>query len=143
MSELNRRGWRVATHAVGDAAIDQVLAGYEAADAGEPIGHRRWTIEHGFIAAADQFERIRELGLVLSAQHHLYVAGPSLEQYGDEQEGSSRARSLHRRRPRMTRRQVPAQRRNVTLARTPPAVRRRQQKDEDCPKDGEDGREQQ
>ena len=81
VSELNRRGWRVATHAVGDAAIDQVLAGYEAADAGASIGHRRWTIEHGFIAAGDQFARIRELGLALSAQHHLYVAGPSLEQY--------------------------------------------------------------
>ena len=81
VSELNRRGWRVATHAVGDAAIDQVLAGYEAADARRSIGDRRWTIEHGFIAAADQLARIRELGLVLSAQHHLYVAGPSLEQY--------------------------------------------------------------
>ena len=42
---------------------------------------RRWTIEHGFIAAADQLARICELGLALSAQHHLYVAGPSLEQY--------------------------------------------------------------
>ena len=45
MSELNRRGWRVATHAVGDAAIDQVLAGYEAANAGGSIGDRRWIIE--------------------------------------------------------------------------------------------------
>ncbi len=68
VTELNRRGWRVATHAVGDAAIDQVLAGYEAADAEGSIGGRRWTIEHGFIAAADQLARIRELGLVLSAQ---------------------------------------------------------------------------
>src|SRR5882672_3179630 len=30
--ELNRLGWRVATHAVGDAAIDQVLDAYAAAD---------------------------------------------------------------------------------------------------------------
>ena len=81
VSELNRRGWRVATHAVGDAAIDQVLTGYEAADAEGSIGDRRWTIEHGFIVAADQVARIRELGLVLSAQHHLHVAGPSLERH--------------------------------------------------------------
>ena len=81
VSEPNRRGWRVATHAVGAAAIDPVLAGYEAADAEGSIGGRRWTIEHGFIAAAEQLARVRELGLVLSAQHHLYVAGPSLEQY--------------------------------------------------------------
>jgi len=29
VKELNRLGWRVATHAVGDAAIDEVLAAYE------------------------------------------------------------------------------------------------------------------
>ena len=33
VKELNRLGWRVATHAVGDAAIDEVLAAYEAANA--------------------------------------------------------------------------------------------------------------
>ena len=27
VKELNRLGWRVGTHAVGDAAIDEVLAG--------------------------------------------------------------------------------------------------------------------
>ena len=35
-------------------------------------------IEHGFIAKPDHFPRIRKLGLVLSVQNHLYVAGPSL-----------------------------------------------------------------
>ena len=80
VTELNRRGWPVATHAVGDAAIDQVLAGYEAADVVRSIEDRSCTIEHGFIAA-DQLARIRELGLVLSAQHHLYVSGPRLAQY--------------------------------------------------------------
>ena len=49
VTELNRRGWRVATHAVGDAAIDQVLAGYEAANDARPIGDRRWAIEHGTV----------------------------------------------------------------------------------------------
>jgi predicted amidohydrolase YtcJ len=78
---LNRLGWRVATHAVGDAAIDQVLAAYEAADAEKPIGGRRWTIEHGFIPQADQFPRMKNLGLVISAQNHLYLAGPSLVKY--------------------------------------------------------------
>ena len=37
VKELNRLGWRVATHAVGDAAIDEVLAAYEAADAEKSI----------------------------------------------------------------------------------------------------------
>ena len=79
--ELNDLGWRVATHAVGDAAIDQVLDAYEEADARRPIGERRWTIEHGFIPAPDQFERMRRLGLTVTAQHHLYVAAPSLVDY--------------------------------------------------------------
>ena len=81
VKELNRLGWRVATHAVGDAAIDEVLAAYEAADAEKPIAGRRWTIEHGFIAQADQFPRMKKLGLVISAQNHLYLAGPSLVNY--------------------------------------------------------------
>jgi predicted amidohydrolase YtcJ len=81
VKELNRRGWRVATHAVGDAAIDEVLAAYEAANAERSIAGKRWTIEHGFIAQADQFPRMKALDLVISAQDHLYLAGPSLVNY--------------------------------------------------------------
>ena len=78
---LNRLGWRVATHAVGDAAIDEVLEAYEAADAEQSIRGKRWTIEHGFIAQPDQFPRMKKLDLVISAQNHLYLAGPSLVRY--------------------------------------------------------------
>ncbi|HEV8346695.1 MAG TPA: amidohydrolase [Vicinamibacterales bacterium] len=81
VKELNRLGWRVATHAVGDAAIDEVLAAYEAANAERSIAARRWTIEHGFIPQADQFPRMKALNLVISAQDHLYLAGPSLVSY--------------------------------------------------------------
>lgn len=79
--ELHRQGWRVATHAVGDAAIDLVLDGYEAADADAPIAGERWVIEHGFIPRDDQFPRMRQLGLAVTAQHHLYLAAPSLVEY--------------------------------------------------------------
>jgi predicted amidohydrolase YtcJ len=78
---LSTLGWRVSTHAVGDAAIDLVLDGYEAAHAEQSIVGRRWTIEHGFLPAEDQVSRIKKLGLFVSAQHHLYVAGPSLATY--------------------------------------------------------------
>jgi predicted amidohydrolase YtcJ len=81
VKELNRLGWRVATHAVGDAAIDEVLEAYEAANAEKSIRGRRWTIEHGFIPQADQFPRMKALDLVISAQDHLYLAGPSLVSY--------------------------------------------------------------
>ncbi|HMD35124.1 MAG TPA: amidohydrolase, partial [Vicinamibacterales bacterium] len=81
VKELNRLGWRVATHAVGDAAIDEVIAAYEAANAEKSIAGRRWSLEHGFIPEADQFPRMKKLDLVISAQDHLYLAGPSLVAY--------------------------------------------------------------
>lgn len=85
---FNRDGWRLFTHAVGDAAIDQVLAAYEAADAENSIAGRRWGIEHAFIARADHFPRMKKLGLAISAQHHLYLAAPSLVKYwGPERAG--------------------------------------------------------
>ncbi len=79
--ELHRRGWRVATHAVGDAAIDLVLEGYEAANADAPIDGLRWVVEHGFLPRDDHFPRMRALGLSVTAQNHLYVAAPSLVKY--------------------------------------------------------------
>ncbi|GBD31144.1 MAG: amidohydrolase [Gemmatimonadales bacterium] len=85
---LNLRGWRVATHAVGDAAIDLVLDAYESADAVSSIRERRWSIEHAFVVAPDQLDRMKRLGVLLSVQNHLYVAAPSLVRYwGAERAG--------------------------------------------------------
>jgi predicted amidohydrolase YtcJ len=78
---LNQRGWRVATHAVGDAAIDLVLNAYEAADRESSIAGKRWSIEHAFIPRPEHFPRMKKLGLVISAQNHLYLAAPSLKKY--------------------------------------------------------------
>src|SRR5205814_10582921 len=74
-------GWRVATHAGGDAAIDEVIAADQAADAEKSIAGKRWGIEHAFIAQPDQIARLKQLDLVISAQDHLYLAGPSLVNY--------------------------------------------------------------
>jgi predicted amidohydrolase YtcJ len=79
--ELNRQGWRVATHAVGDAAIDLVLDAYEKANAERSIVDRRWSIEHAFIGRPDHLPRMKALGIAISAQSHLYLAGPSLVKY--------------------------------------------------------------
>ena len=78
VKEANRGGWRVATHAVGDAAVDEVLAGYEAADGERSIRSRRWSIEHAFLPRVDQYPRMKKLGLAISVQDHLYLAGPSM-----------------------------------------------------------------
>jgi predicted amidohydrolase YtcJ len=78
---LNQDGWRVTTHAVGDAAIDVVLGGYEAANADRSIAGRRWAIEHLFVSRPDQIARLKKLDVVLSVQDHLYLAAPSLKKY--------------------------------------------------------------
>ncbi len=84
VKELNRLGYRVATHAVGDAAMDLVLDAYESANNEKSIVDRRWSIEHGFIPREDQIPRIKRLGLLLSAQDHLYLAAPSMKKYWGE-----------------------------------------------------------
>jgi predicted amidohydrolase YtcJ len=79
--DLNRQDWRIATHAVGDAAMDLVLNAYEKANADRAIADRRWSIEHAFIGRPDHLPRLRALNIAISAQNHLYLAGPSLVKY--------------------------------------------------------------
>ena len=78
---LNAGGWRVTTHAVGDAALDQVLDAYEAANAESSIAGKRWAIEHVFVSRPDQLVRLKKLDVALSVQDHLYLAAPSLKKY--------------------------------------------------------------
>jgi predicted amidohydrolase YtcJ len=78
---INAAGWRATTHAVGDAAIDEVLDAYEAADAEHSLAGRRWAIEHLFVSRPEQLARIKKLGLAVSVQDHLYLAAPALKRY--------------------------------------------------------------
>jgi predicted amidohydrolase YtcJ len=78
---LNQDGWRVTTHTVGDAALDEVLDAYEAANADRSIAGRRWAIEHMFVSRPDQLARLKKLDVAVSVQDHLYLAAPSLKKY--------------------------------------------------------------
>ena len=82
--ELRRQGWRVATHAVGDAAIDLVLDGYEAANADAPIDGCAGSSSTGSFPGRTNSPAMRALGVLVSAQHHLYLAAPSLVEYWGE-----------------------------------------------------------
>jgi predicted amidohydrolase YtcJ len=79
--ELNSKGWHVITHAVGDAALDQVLDAYEAADKDASIKGKRWSVEHAFVSRPDQLARLKQLDVAVSAQDHLYLAAPVLKKY--------------------------------------------------------------
>ena len=79
--ELNRRGWHVITHAVGDAALDEVLDAYAAADKDASIKGKRWSVEHAFVSRPEQVARLKTLDVAVSAQDHLYLAAPVLKKY--------------------------------------------------------------
>jgi len=62
--EAHDAGWRVATHAIGDVAIDQVLRVYEALGRG-PKRHR---IEHFGLPRPDHLARAGRLGVIAAPQ---------------------------------------------------------------------------
>ena len=64
LEHYHRQGWQLAIHAIGDAAIEQVLSGMEAADTAEhPVAGRRHRIEHcGFLNPA-QMARMAARGI--------------------------------------------------------------------------------
>lgn len=57
-------GWQVATHAIGDAAIDVVLDAYERAQRLHPRPDSRHRIEHCAVTRPDQLPRLAELGVI-------------------------------------------------------------------------------
>lgn len=62
--EAHEAGWRIATHAIGDVAIGQVLGVYESLGRGP----RRHRIEHLGLPDASQLERAARLGVIAVPQ---------------------------------------------------------------------------
>jgi predicted amidohydrolase YtcJ len=61
----HRQGWQLDIHAIGDAAIEQVLSGMEAADTPEhPVPGRRHRIEHCGFLNAGQRRRMKARGIL-------------------------------------------------------------------------------
>ena len=90
VTELDARGWQVMTHAIGDAAIREVLDAYEAARTANPTPERgrRHRIEHLETPDPDDVPRFGALGVVASVQpaHGLPPdpAGPWASNLGPE-----------------------------------------------------------
>jgi predicted amidohydrolase YtcJ len=64
----HRSGWQVATHAVGDRAIDLALDGYARAQAAHPRPDARHRIEHFAVSRPEQVARAAELGVIAVPQ---------------------------------------------------------------------------
>jgi predicted amidohydrolase YtcJ len=61
----HRQGWQLDIHAIGDAAIEQVLVGMEKAGEGDaPLAGRRHRIEHCGFLNADQRVRMKANGIL-------------------------------------------------------------------------------
>ena len=76
--EAHLAGWRIATHAIGDVTIDQVLRVYETLGPG-PKRHR---IEHLGLPDAGQLARAARLGVIAVPQSvFVYELGRNFRQY--------------------------------------------------------------
>ncbi len=64
LAKYHEQGWQLAIHAIGDAAIEQVLSGMEAADtATQPAAGRRHRIEHCGFLSPSQLARMAARGI--------------------------------------------------------------------------------
>lgn len=64
----HRNGWQVATHAIGDRALDLVMDAVHTAQDRHPRRDPRHRIEHCGISRPDQLDRVAALGLIPNPQ---------------------------------------------------------------------------
>jgi predicted amidohydrolase YtcJ len=79
--EAHRAGLQVSLHAIGDAAIEQLLLAFERALQKEPRADHRHRIEHFSLPTASQIERLARLGVTASMQPN-FAAHPRLDESG-------------------------------------------------------------
>jgi hypothetical protein len=65
---IHRRGWQMVAHVTGDAGVDAVLDGIEAAQARSPKTDRRHTIIHGYFVNPESAARAARLGAFVDTQ---------------------------------------------------------------------------
>ena len=61
--DLHAKGYQLACHAIGDAAIEQLITAYERALAAHPDPDRRHRIEHCGFSTPDQHRRMKAAGI--------------------------------------------------------------------------------
>jgi predicted amidohydrolase YtcJ len=66
--DYHRKGYQMAIHAIGDAAIEQVIGAYEKALAVEPDPDRRHRVEHCGFLTSDHINRMQSAGIYPAPQ---------------------------------------------------------------------------
>jgi len=83
--KINQYGWRPSIHVMGDKTLDLVLEAYTAADRDRSIKDRRWIVEHIPLVHRDQMQKIKDLGVMVSAQFQpVSRARAMMEEWGQE-----------------------------------------------------------
>ena len=80
--EAHRAGLQVSVHAIGDAAIEQLLSALERALQKEPHADHRHRIEHFSLPRPDHIERMARLGVTASMQPN-FAVHPALDARGN------------------------------------------------------------
>ncbi len=92
VSELQRDGWQILTHAQGDRGTREILDLYEHALTAYPRQDHRWRLEHCALISEADIERAKRLGVALSFHvNHVHYYGPELR---DAIIGAERAERL-------------------------------------------------
>lgn len=93
VAQLHESGWQIATHAIGDSAVETVLDAYELVQRDSPRRNARHRIEHGTVMTDAQVRRLGAAGIVAVPQ------GAFITEMGDAALavlGSERAKLAHR-----------------------------------------------
>ena len=65
---IHRRGWQMVAHVTGDAGVDAVLDGIEAAQKEYPASDRRHTLIHAYFVNPETAARAARLGVLVDTQ---------------------------------------------------------------------------
>ena len=80
VEEVHEGGYQMAVHAIGDAAVDQIMDSYEKALDGQSNHGLRHRIEHALFLRDDQVQRLADLEIIASFQSH-WASADSTEFY--------------------------------------------------------------
>lgn len=96
VKDAAERGFQVIAHAIGDAAIDQVLRIYECVLNEVRLPDARFRLEHFQLVTGDSRERAKKLGVVASMQplHAPNSAGMALRRLGPDRASRAYAMGL-------------------------------------------------
>lgn len=71
---VDKVGFQVAIHVIGDLAVSETLKAFETAFSGVTIGKRRHRLEHASVLNPHLIRRIKGLGLIVCIQPHFSVS---------------------------------------------------------------------